>query len=169
MPPLRLRPLRIEDETEALAAHSELEPDGFPFLLGWEPQEPWARYVSRLGCRRRGIELPERWVASTFLAAEAEERLVGRISIRHELNRYLADFGGHIGYGVRPAFRRRGYATEILRQGLILARAEGVEAVLVTCDEGNRGSIAVIERLGGVLEDVRVDEDGVPRRRYWIA
>jgi predicted acetyltransferase len=41
--------------------------------------------------------------------------------------------------------------------------------VLVTCDEDNLASIAVIERCGGVLEDVRPDPDGAPKRRYWIA
>jgi len=35
---------------------------------------------------------------------------------------------------------------------------------LVTCDDDNVGSRTVIERAGGVLEDVR---DG--KRRYWIS
>ena len=65
-----------------------------------------------------------------------------------------ASQGGHIGYAVRPAHRRRGYATEILRQSLIIARAVGVDRVLVTCDDTNVGSSAVIEACGGVLDDV---------------
>jgi predicted acetyltransferase len=40
--------------------------------------------------------------------------------------------------------------------------------VLLTCDEDNRMSDRVIERLGGVFEDVRVDPEGPPKRRYWI-
>jgi predicted acetyltransferase len=50
----------------------------------------------------------------------------------------------------------------------VIARAEGVEEVLITCEEDNVGSIAVIERLGGVMEDVRIDPEGIPKRRYWV-
>lgn len=94
--------------------------------------------------------------------------LVGRVSIRFELNDYLSDFGGQIGYAVRPAYRRRGFGGEIFRLALIVARAEGVGAVLVTCDDGNVGSAAIIERAGGVLEDIRPEPGAEPKRRYWI-
>ena len=95
--------------------------------------------------------------------------LAGRVSVRHEFNDFLAAYGGHIGYCVRPRFRRRGLATEILGQALIIARAHGVDRVLVTCDEDNLASAKVIESHGGVLEDRRLDPDGVLKRRYWIA
>jgi predicted acetyltransferase len=108
-------------------------------------------------------------VPAGFLVADDGGELVGRVSIRFELNAFLADFGGHIGYGVRPAHRGRGYATEILRQSLVIARAEGVDRVLVICDEANVASATVIQRLGGRLEDIRVGEDGAtPIARYWI-
>ena len=97
--------------------------------------------------------------------------MVGRASIRHELNADLAFRDGHIGYGVRPAFRRRGYATEILRQSLIIARSYGTGPVLLTCDDDNVASAAVIETCGGALERIvpgSESDDGVPFRRYWI-
>jgi predicted acetyltransferase len=169
MSSLRLRPLRAGDECEARAAHAELAGDDFSFLLDWDPDEPWADYLARRDLLARGLEVPDDRVPSTFLLALVGEDLVGRISIRHELNEFLAAFGGHIGYCVRPTFRRRGHATEILRQGLIIARSLGIGAVLVVCDPENPGSIGAIERLGGVLEDVRVDDDGTLHRRYWIA
>lgn len=165
---LRLRPLRIGDEEAALDAQDELASEGFPFLLAWEPNGSWAEYVERLEHIRRGQDLPPGWVPSSFLGAELDGALVGRISVRHSFNEFLANFGGHIGYAVRPTYRRRGIATEILRQGVIIARAEGVEQILVTCEEDNVGSAAIIERLGGVLEDVRVDPEGTAMRRYWI-
>ncbi len=113
--------------------------------------------------------VPEGLVRSDFLLAEVGGALVGRVSVRFALNDYLAAQGGHIGYGVRPAFRGRGYATEILRQAIALARTEGVERILVVCDDDNAASSRVIERNGGVLESVVTPTDArVPIRRYWI-
>ena len=107
---------------------------------------------------------------ATFLVAEAEGQIVGRVSIRHELNAYLEAVGGHIGYGVRPGFRRRGYATAIMVQSLAVASSIGLDRVLVTCDDDNVGSAKVIENCGGVLENVvSGGVESVPKRRYWVA
>jgi predicted acetyltransferase len=168
MSALRLRPLRLDDEPAARAAHEELAADGFAFLLGWEESRDWAAYVLELERRHRGLDVPQGLVPATFLVADVDGELVGRVSVRHELNEHLANVGGHIGYGVRPAHRGRGHAGEILRQALTIARAEGVGDVLVTCDEDNVASRTVIERLGGVLEDVRPEEGEPLKRRYWI-
>ncbi len=89
---------------------------------------------------------------------------LGSLSVRHRLTPFLLEVGGHIGYSVRPSARRRGVATTALRLALPEAAALGIDPVLVTCDDDNLGSAAVIETNGGVLEDVR---DG--KRRYWIA
>lgn len=166
---LRLRPLTTADEAEARAAHIELASDGFTFLLDWAPEDSWSRYLAALHDRRRGSALPADRVPASFLVAEAGGALVGRTSVRHALNDHLTAVGGHIGYAVRPAYRRRGIGTEILRQSLIVARAEGVDRVLVVCEEDNLVSATVIERLGGVFEDVRLDATGTRMRRYWIA
>ncbi|MPZ85423.1 MAG: hypothetical protein GEV28_35570 [Actinophytocola sp.] len=71
--------------------------------------------------------------------------------------------GGHIGYGVLPAHRRRGHATGILRQSLVVTRAMGIDPALVTCDEDTVASRRAIDACGGRLEAV---EDGT--RRYLI-
>ncbi|HEU5084501.1 MAG TPA: GNAT family N-acetyltransferase [Acidimicrobiales bacterium] len=167
--PLRLRPPRPDDEAACRAAHDALAAEGFEFLLVFDPDEPWARHVARVEAHRRGADLPDGFVASTFLLAEVDGQVVGRTSIRHELNEFLLTVGGHIGYAVLPEHRRRGHATEILRQSLVLTRALGIDRALVTCDEGNVASAAVIERCGGVLESVVDNPRGGPRRRrYWI-
>lgn len=167
MSSLRLRPLRIEDEAEALRAHEELAADGFEFLQALDGKRPWPEYAAWIAEWRCGQNLPTRFVPSALLVAEVDGVLVGRASIRFELNDWLAAYGGHIGYGVRPAHRRRGYATEILRQSLVVARAAGVDRVLVTCDDDNSASAATIERCGGVLESV-VQDGEVKKRRYWL-
>jgi predicted acetyltransferase len=165
---LRLRPLTLEDEVDARAAHAELARDLFKFLLDWDPADAWPAYLERLSERRRGLDLPADRVPATFLVAQLGDEIVGRASIRHTLNDHLAAVGGHIGYGVRPGFRGRGIASEILRQALVVARSEGVERVLLICEDDNPASAAVIERAGGHLEAIRVDADGKRLRRYWI-
>jgi len=164
-----LRPLGVSDEEQALQAHEELAQEGFEFLFELEQGAAWPVYCRLLESQRLGVDLPEGRVPATFLVAEAEGQIIGRVSIRHELNAYLTEVGGHIGYGVRPGFRRRGYATAIMRQSLAVASSLGLERVLVTCDDDNVGSAKVIENCGGVLENVAVGRDGsVPKRRYWV-
>ena len=82
---------------------------------------------------------------------------------------YLRDFGGHIGYGVRPSERRKGYATLMLRLVLDKARAMGIERVLITCDKDNLASARVIQKNGGVLDSESYSEQAKRvTQRYWI-
>jgi predicted acetyltransferase len=166
---VKLLPVRHEDEDAAVTAH--LDPGWLPFsfLYGYDPSMSWAAYVFWLADVRRGVSLRQGEVPATFLLAWVDGKLVGRSSIRHKLNHRLESYDGHIGYGVVPAFRRRGYATEILRQSLVVARTEGIVDVLVTCDEHNMGSALAIERCGGALDSIVERPAGGPRkRRYWI-
>jgi predicted acetyltransferase len=168
-PVLRLRPPRRADEAGFAAAHTALAAEGFTFGHGYQPARDFVAYLERLEAHRRGQDLAAGWVPTTFLIAEVAGQIVGRASIRHELNEHLRKEGGHIGYAVLRPFRRRGYATEILRQSLVVARALGVDRVLVTCDDDNVGSAAVIASCGGVFDSLSTGDDGQPVRRYWIS
>ncbi|MGW7455296.1 GNAT family N-acetyltransferase [Streptomyces sp. NPDC054787] len=130
--------------------------------------EGFAAWVERLhgyGDRTRPVEHGR--VHATYWWIAEGDTYLGAIDLRHYLNGFLLDAGGHIGYSVRPSARRRGLATWALAAALHEARLLGMDRVLLTCDPGNEPSVRTIERNGGVLEDVRETLIG-PKRRYWI-
>ncbi len=103
-----------------------------------------------------------------FLLDEERNRLLGAVNIRHYLNEKLLLSGGHIGDGIRPSERRKGYATELIRLALIECKKLGISPVLICCTKGNIGSMKSIVRNGGVLENEIVESDGSLTQRYWI-
>lgn len=127
----------------------------------------FARYVNGLRAQET-VPLKDGYVTCTYRWIVEGDEYLGAISFRHELSESLMNYGGHIGYGVRPSARRRGLASWALGETLLTARERGYERVLLTCREDNAASAATIEKHGGVLEDTRAHE-GVRMRRYWIA
>ena len=105
---------------------------------------------------------------STFFALDVEKnKMVGAVNIRHELNDYLLNYGGHIGDGVRPSERRKGYATKMISLALEECKKLGMDKVLLVCDKDNIGSVKSIINNGGVLEN-EVLKEGKLIQRYWI-
>ena len=140
---------------------------GFDFELA---KSDFGAFVRGLNDRARGVGLPEGFVPESIYWLVEGDEYVGRVSIRHRLNDYLLNIGGHIGYYIRPRERGRGHGTQILRLALPKARALGIERVLVTCDITNVGSRKIIEANGGVLENEVEQGEGLPHKlRFWIA
>lgn len=107
--------------------------------------------------------------ATEFLVfRKSDGKLVGMVSIRHKLNAYLEQYGGHIGYSVRKSERRKGYATQMLGLALEYCRSLRISKALVTCDKDNLGSASVIKLNGGRLENEVIDKDGTITQRYRI-
>ena len=104
---------------------------------------------------------------STYWLINGEKRLLGAVNIRHRLNEHLLKSGGHIGYGIRPSDRRKGYATEILRLALEITNEIGIKKVLVTCNKDNVGSARTIIKNGGIFESEEIDNENIVKR-FWI-
>jgi predicted acetyltransferase len=107
--------------------------------------------------------------SDTYLGVRVSDNaIVGIIDFRHHIDHpILGVWGGHIGYSVRPKERKKGYATEMLKQVLVKCREKALDKALITCDSDNIGSKKTITANGGIYEKT-VQVDGVKKERYWI-
>ena len=131
--------------------------------------ENFSGYMRGLERYEKGIDLPPGDVRNSTFFLVHGERVVGHSALRHQLNPALELEGGHIGYTIRPAARRRGYGTLILALTLERARSLGLERALLTCDTDNTASARIIETNGGRLSGQAVSQrSGKLISQYWI-
>ena len=128
--------------------------------------EDWLEELNKRSCEDT---VPKGLVpSSTYLGIrEKDNYIVGMIDIRHYLNEYLTQVGGHIGYGVRKTERNKGYAKQMLKLALEKCKELKIKKVLITCDEDNIASEKVILSVNAKLEDIR-NVDGENKKRFWI-
>lgn len=102
------------------------------------------------------------WVVSDtfFVVRSSDNRIIGMVDIRHYLNDFLSSYGGHIGYGVRPSERQKGYATIILQKALDYAKSIGLNRIMLACNKDNTASQKTILKCGGVKEREFIHTDG---------
>lgn len=167
---LILREIGPEDEASFLKGVEYWKGEDLDwYTFDWQPGMKHADHLERLRKNRLGLDLKEGIVPSTMLYAFVGQDIVGRINIRHHLNKSLEFRGGHIGYAVAPRFRGFGYATEIMRQSIPFLKALKLERVLLTCADENTASWKVIEACGGELESKPFDPQSKKTiRRYWL-
>jgi predicted acetyltransferase len=106
----------------------------------------------------------------TFLLIRKDDnKIVGTINIRWNLSEKMLKFGGHIGYGIRPTERRKGYNKIQLYLVLLEAQKLNLDKVMLDCSVDNLGSDKTIKALGGILERCELDEaDNTMTNVYWI-
>ncbi len=127
----------------------------------------YQEWLNRCRCNEKAETCPPELVPANTYFLMNEDRILGAIDIRHKLNDYLLNFGGHIGYGIRPSERKKGYATKMLSLAIPIVKELGLDQVLITCDKTNLGSAKTIINNGGILQN-EVIEDGRITQRYWI-
>ncbi|WP_144469585.1 GNAT family N-acetyltransferase [Bacillus thuringiensis] len=165
-----------------LTPTTDLQEEYLDFYNEWkdsgETMIPWVitknpanfpAMVQELLDAHNGINIPETWVPdSTYWLVTDKNKIVGAVNIRHSLTEHLFNAGGHIGYGIRPSGRRKGYATKLLKLSLEKTKELNIEKVLVVCDAVNTASEKTILHNGGIRDDDFTEEDGNIVRRYWI-
>ncbi len=132
--------------------------------------DEFAGFIRMLDDCEHGIVDKQYAATTSFFVVDENDRLIGASSLRHYLTVEGYRTWGHIGYGVRPSERRKGYAVKILGLMLEQARLKNMRRVLLGAYEGNIGSCKTIEKCGGILENtVKGKYDEEPIRRYWIS
>lgn len=142
-----------------------VETDFSPYMIRRNDFRDFDYYLDNIEIKE---EKEGRVPDSTYFCLDVDRNIfVGAINIRHYLNEHLLFSGGHIGDGIRPSERRKGYATEMIKLGLIECKKLGITKVLMVCDKDNIGSAKSIINNGGILENEETD-DGTIIQRYWI-
>lgn len=161
----------VKLKNEYLSFYQEWKETGenmVPWVISKDPSD-FAGMVQSLLDAEKGDNLPANWVPdSTYWLVNQNNRVIGAVNIRHSLTEKLLQTGGHIGYGIRPSERRKGYATKLLALSLEKVMELGITKVLVTCDENNIGSAKTILNNGGIEDSSFAEEDGNIVRRFWI-
>lgn len=150
---------------EWIAYNQKTEANHSPWAIFKKDYRDFDNYLRSLDCCEPHDGLvPD----STFFCLDEERNiLVGAVNIRHYLNDFLLAHGGHIGDGIRPSERRKGYATKMIGLALEECKKLGITRVLLVCDKDNIGSAKSIVKNGGILEN-EVTRDGTVEQRYWI-
>ncbi|CAE6946901.1 GNAT family N-acetyltransferase [Vibrio sp. B1FLJ16] len=140
-----------------------------PFILA-EDFDDFPSMLDRLAAYARGEQMPDGFVAhSSFWLVDDSNQVVGCSNLRHELNDGLLVLGGHIGYGIKPSERQKGYAKLILELTLPKAKNAGIDKALLTVNKSNQGSVKAIQSNGGVLAaEKKVSGQQGLVQYYWI-
>lgn len=159
---------QIEEYRKEFIANSD-SMDGTAKLREHEAVDKWLEYIKKIKSKET---CDPNWVPEIqFLCIrESDNRLVGMINIRPEMNDECLKYYGNMGYSIRRSERRKGYAKEQLSLALKLCSQMGMDKVLITCDKENIASSKTIIANGGVLENEIFDpSDNSAVQRYWIS
>jgi len=162
-----LRKPKIEDKEEYLKYIEEWKDEKIVPYSSRLLEKDFLTWMKDLLLWEKEESKPENYVPATTFLFMQDDRIIGAVNIRHYLNDHLLSVGGHIGYGIRPSERRKGYAKIMCSLALEEARKLGIDMALITADEDNVPSNSTILSCGGVLESKVFDNEHFVCR-YWV-
>lgn len=158
----------------------ELEEKFNQYITTWYENDetivPWSTDVNKHGGYTQMLKMHEEAInniqedfvpARTYVLVD-EQEIKGAVNIRYGLNHFLKKRGGHIGYGVGPNHRERGYATKLLKFALNDLKRREFQEALITCDEENQASAKVILKNGGKEIESFLEDDKKVIRRFIV-
>lgn len=113
---------------------------------------------------------PQKYVRATlFFLMSENNQILGSIHLRYNLTVAQINAGlSHVGAGIKPSERNKGYGSLMLRLLLDSLNKDEVDnKIIVTVRESNIYSIKTIENNGGNMEETFI-EDGNISRRYSV-
>lgn len=134
-------------------------------------EDDFETWLKKCNDWKNGKNLPEGFVPSTqfIFVRKSDNKLIGMFQIRHTLNDFLLNYGGHAGDSIAVDERNKGYGKKLLALGLSKCKDLGMDKVLLTCKDTNVASRKCILSNGGVYEDTRtILKDNINIERYWI-
>lgn len=137
-----------------------------PYVIRKNDYKDFNNYIKGIEDEEKG--LPGLVPSTTYFCLDDERNIfIGAVNIRHYLNDKLLKSGGHIGDGIRPSERNKGFATQMISMALEKCREMGMKRVLMVCDKSNCASARTIVKNGGELEN-KIWNQGKIVLRYWI-
>ncbi|MGI5310259.1 GNAT family N-acetyltransferase [Rheinheimera sp. WS51] len=139
----------------------------YPFPLDFDYSN-FDALLQKLADFAAGYKLPDGYVPSTTLWLVEGHELLGVTNIRHYLNERIQHCGGHIGLGIRPAYRGKGLGKYLMQLSIQYLKQKGVAPIHIHCYRDNLASASCIISNSGVLEsEIRVNNHVV--QRYIVA
>ena len=176
---LILREITLEDKDKIYEMYNEyisatplVGIDTFEGIRDFEKLEyfEFPKWIETLELNKDEKNLPQDFSPQTiYIALNEEDKIVGAIGLRWKEVPVLMNFGGFVGYSVRPKERGKGYATEILRQALEKFKDAGRDKILISCKNFNDASKKKKKKNEGVYDsDFFNEEEGYTYSKYWV-
>lgn len=159
----------LEEFKKEFLLNNEKAIPGSSDILEFSKYEDWLKHIKAYE-NAKTVPVKGHVPATIYLLkSKCDKRVLGILQIRHILNDFLSNFGGHFGGSIRPSERNKGYSAKMIVLGKSKAKRFGINDVLITCLTTNKSSARSIEKAGGVFEKtVYFKEKEVHINRFWL-